>query len=91
VDTGVGGEAAWQVAERLARLAQKRQVLVVTHLPQIAARAKTHYRVVKHNQTVQVQKVQDEDRVRELARMLSGSYSEAALEHARELLLGPVT
>jgi DNA repair protein RecN (Recombination protein N) len=91
VDTGVGGEAAWQVADRLARLAQQRQVLVVTHLPQIAARAHTHYRVVKHSQSVQVQKVQDEERVRELARMLSGSYSEAALEHARELLMGSVT
>ncbi|MBO1435679.1 DNA repair protein RecN [Meiothermus sp. CFH 77666] len=91
VDTGVGGEAAWQVAERLARLAQQRQVLVVTHLPQIAARAQTHYRVVKNGQSVQVQRVEDEERVRELARMLSGSYSEAALEHARELLLGSVT
>lgn len=91
VDTGVGGEAAWQVAERLARLAQQRQVLVVTHLPQIAARAKTHYRVVKNDQSVQVQVVQDEERVRELARMLSGSYSEAALVHARELLMGSVT
>ncbi len=91
VDAGVGGEAAWQVAERLARLAQRRQVLVVTHLPQIAAKAHTHYRVVKNAQTVQVQRVQDEERVRELARMLSGSYSEAALEHARELLVGSVT
>lgn len=91
VDAGVGGEAAWQVAERLARLARERQVLVVTHLPQIAARAQNHYRVVKHPTGVQVQPVQDEERVRELARMLSGSYSEAALEHARELLLGAVT
>jgi DNA repair protein RecN (Recombination protein N) len=91
VDTGLGGEAAWQVAERLARLAQQRQVLVVTHLPQIAARASTHYRVVKNGQSVQVQRVQDEERVRELARMLSGSYSEAALRHARELLLTSVT
>jgi|UniRef100_A0A7C3HSL3 DNA repair protein RecN (Recombination protein N) len=90
VDAGVGGEAAWQVAERLARLAQERQVLVVTHLPQIAARAQNHFRVVKHEAGVQVQRVRDEERVRELARMLSGSYSEAALEHARELLLGAV-
>jgi DNA repair protein RecN (Recombination protein N) len=86
VDAGLGGEAAWQVAERLARLAQQRQVLVVTHLPQIAARARTHYRVVKNSQSVLIQAVQDEERVRELARMLSGSYSEAALVHARELL-----
>jgi len=86
IDAGVGGEAAWQVAERLARLARERQVLVVTHLPQIAARAQNHYRVVKNETGVQVQLVQGEERVRELARMLSGSYSEAALEHARELL-----
>lgn len=91
VDAGVGGEAAWQMAERLARLARERQVLVVTHLPQIAARAQNHYRVVKHLAGVQVEQVQGEERVRELARMLSGSYSEAALEHARELLLGTVT
>jgi len=86
VDAGVGGEAAWQVADRLARLAQKRQVLVVTHLPQIAAKANTHYRVVKDESRVKVEAVSDQERVRELARMLSGSYSDAALEHARELL-----
>lgn len=86
VDAGVGGEAAWRVAERLARLAEGRQVLVVTHLPQIAARAQAHYRVVKEGGAVRVERVEGEERVRELARMLSGSYSEAALEHARELL-----
>jgi DNA repair protein RecN (Recombination protein N) len=86
VDAGVGGEAAWQVAERLARLAQTRQVLVVTHLPQIAARAQRHFQVVKEKGRVQVNAIEGEERVRELARMLSGSYSEAALEHARELL-----
>lgn len=86
IDTGVGGEAAWQVAERLARLAQTRQVLVVTHLPQIAARAQLHFQVVKEKGRVQVHAIEGEERVRELARMLSGSYSQAALEHARELL-----
>jgi DNA repair protein RecN (Recombination protein N) len=86
IDSGIGGEAAWQVAERLAKLAQKRQVLVVTHLPQIAARAQTHYRVLKVKSSVEIEAIQGEERVRELARMLSGSYSETALEHARELL-----
>lgn len=86
VDAGIGGEAAWAVAERLARLAEHRQVLVVTHLPQIAARAQTHYRVVKEGSQVHIQRVHHDERVRELARMLSGSYSEAALKHARELL-----
>ncbi|RDI95721.1 DNA repair protein RecN [Meiothermus sp. QL-1] len=86
IDAGIGGEAAWQVAERLARLAEGRQVLVVTHLPQIAARAQSHFRVVKAGDSVRVERIEHEERVRELARMLSGSYSEAALEHARELL-----
>ncbi len=88
VDSGVGGEAAWQVADRLAKLAQKRQVLVVTHLAQIAARANAHYRVVKSKSSVIIEAISDEERIKELARMLSGSYSEAALEHARELLVG---
>lgn len=86
VDTGIGGEAAWRVAERLARLAQQRQVLVVTHLPQIAAQAQQHYRVVKVKGRVEIERLEGEERVRELARMLSGSYSEAAMQHARELL-----
>lgn len=86
VDAGIGGEAAWQVADRLARLAQSHQVLVVTHLPQIAARAQRHFQVVKEGGRVQVNALEGEQRVRELARMLSGSYSQAALEHARELL-----
>jgi DNA repair protein RecN (Recombination protein N) len=86
VDAGIGGEAAWAVADRLARLAERRQVLVVTHLPQIAARAQTHYQVVKEGNRVHIGRVLQDERVRELARMLSGSYSEAALEHAKELL-----
>lgn len=86
VDAGIGGEAAWAVAERLARLAQTRQVLVVTHLAQIAARAQQHFRVTKDQGSVAIQAVSGDDRVRELARMLSGSYSETALQHARELL-----
>lgn len=86
VDAGIGGEAAWAVADRLARLAQTRQVLVVTHLAQIAARAQQHFRVTKDQGTVSIQLVSGNDRVRELARMLSGSYSDTALQHARELL-----
>jgi DNA repair protein RecN (Recombination protein N) len=86
VDTGIGGETAWKVAERLARLAQTRQVLVVTHLPQIAARAHRHLRVVKEGEAVRVEALEGEARVRELARLLSGQYTEAALSHARLLL-----
>ncbi|WP_018111346.1 DNA repair protein RecN [Thermus igniterrae] len=86
IDTGLGGETAWKVAERLARLAQTRQVLVVTHLPQIAARAHRHLRVVKEGEAVRVEALEGEARVRELARLLSGQYTEAALSHARLLL-----
>ncbi|MCH1928179.1 DNA repair protein RecN, partial [Shewanella sp. C31] len=55
MDTGIGGETAWKVAERLSRLAEGRQVLVVTHLPQIAARAQRHLRVRKEGQEVRVE------------------------------------
>ncbi len=88
VDTGVGGETAWKVAERLAQLGQARQVLVVTHLPQIAARARRHLRVVKEGEEVRIEVLEGERRIRELARLLSGQYTEAALAHARLLLEG---
>jgi len=86
VDTGLGGETAWKVAERLARLGETRQVLVVTHLPQIAAKAHRHLRVAKAGEEVRVEVLEGEERVRELARLLSGQYTEAALAHARLLL-----
>lgn len=90
VDAGIGGQAANSVGQRLARLAKGRQVLVVTHLAQIAARAQTHYRVSKREQDgrtqVIVEQLDNEARVRELARMLSGTVTAAALDHARELL-----
>ncbi|MEN2981998.1 MAG: AAA family ATPase [Thermus sp.] len=89
MDTGVGGETAWKLAERLARLAESRQVLVVTHLPQVAARAHRHLRVVKEGSEVRVEVLEGEARVRELARLLSGQYTEAALAHARLLLERP--
>jgi len=88
VDVGIGGEVAGRVAERLGRLATDRQVLVVTHLAQIAARANTHYRVTRRDKGAALELLSGEERVRELARMLSGSYTETAMEHARELLEG---
>jgi len=88
VDVGIGGEVAGRVAERLGRLAAGRQVLVVTHLAQIAARASTHFRVARRGQGAVLELLSGEERVRELARMLSGSYTETAMEHARELLKG---
>ena len=91
VDAGVGGKAAVEVGRRLAMLARSTQVVVVTHLAQVAAFADTHLVVTKSagdGATVTgVQAVVDDDRVRELARMLSGQEeSDAAKKHATELL-----
>ncbi len=93
VDAGVGGEAAVQIGRRLARLAQHVQVIVVTHLPQVAAFADRHLRVTKASDadagvtTSGVLHLEGEDRVEELARMLAGhAGSETARDHARELL-----
>jgi DNA repair protein RecN (Recombination protein N) len=90
VDAGIGGTAAVAVGEALAALAADHQVLVVTHLPQVAALARTQIVVtkdVREGQTfASVAPLDGERRVDELARMLSGSTDDAALEHARELL-----
>ena len=86
IDTGVGGEAARALAERLARLARGRQVIVVTHLPQIAARAERHFKVEKEKDRAFAERLEGEARVREIARMLSGGYEPEALAHARALL-----
>ena len=86
VDAGIGGRAAAEVAKRLARLARHRQVVVVTHLAQIAAHADRHLRVAKEGGRATVEAVQGEERVREIARMLSGSATEESIAHARSLL-----
>jgi DNA repair protein RecN (Recombination protein N) len=93
VDAGVGGRAAVQVGRRLARLARDRQVLVVTHLPQVAAFADRHLVVDKPPAggtggvtASDVHLVDGDERVAELARMLAGSDTETAREHAAELL-----
>jgi DNA repair protein RecN (Recombination protein N) len=92
VDAGIGGEAATAVGAALARLGGDRQVLVVTHLPQVAAAADHQLRVEKHadeSSTVTVVEALDEPtRVIELSRMLSGSPDSAtARDHAEELLV----
>ncbi|MGP4004298.1 DNA repair protein RecN [Streptomyces sp. 8N706] len=91
VDAGVGGKAAVEVGRRLARLARSAQVVVVTHLPQVAAFADRHLVVEKTNDgsvtRSGVQAMEGEDRVRELSRMLAGQEdSELARAHAEELL-----
>jgi DNA repair protein RecN (Recombination protein N) len=92
IDAGVGGSVAETVGQRMRQLGQDRQVLAVTHLPQVAACADHHLVVSKQLQgTVtlsSVHPVQQEDRVQELARMLSGERQLAStLTHARELLM----
>jgi DNA repair protein RecN (Recombination protein N) len=87
VDVGIGGEAGLAVGRRLARLAEERQVLVVTHLPQIACFAHRHILVEKDGGTATVRGLSDEERVHELSRMLAGlTGSEGAVTHAEELL-----
>jgi DNA repair protein RecN (Recombination protein N) len=87
VDAGIGGQAGVAVGRRLAALAASRQVLVVTHLPQIASFADRHVRVRKRAGTATVEVLDDDGRVAELTRMLSGlPGSEAAATHAEELL-----
>lgn len=89
VDSGVGGKAAVEIGRRLKMLAKNVQVLVVTHLPQVAAFADQHILVTKSSDASvsDVKVLTDEERVVELARMLAGHEdSQAAREHARELL-----
>ncbi|HTF10816.1 MAG TPA: DNA repair protein RecN, partial [Asanoa sp.] len=91
VDAGVGGRAAIEIGRRLARLARTHQVLVVTHLPQVAAFADRHLVVAKDTggavTTSGVRVVEDTERARELARMLAGlPDSDLGIAHAEELL-----
>lgn len=92
VDAGVGGATAVALADVLAQLATTHQVIVVTHLAQVAVRGSRHFLVRKTEeaagatpQTTIVQ-IDGDDRVAEVARMLSGDTSEASLTHAREML-----
>ncbi|MFF2633854.1 DNA repair protein RecN [Microbacterium sp. NPDC058021] len=91
VDAGIGGAAAIEVGRRLARLAESSQVVVVTHLAQVAAFAGNHLTVVKANDgsvtASSVRRLEGPEREAEMARLLSGlADSDAALTHARELL-----
>ncbi|MBN9241152.1 MAG: DNA repair protein RecN [Micrococcales bacterium 70-64] len=91
VDAGVGGASAIEIGRRLARLSQNAQVIVVTHLAQVAAFASNHLRVLKDNDgyvsASSIQQLDGEQRIVEMARLLSGlSDSESGLAHARELI-----
>jgi len=91
IDTGIGGEVALGVGLHLANLAATKQVLCITHLASIAARADTHYMVSKRidgERTVtRVTRLDGNDRVKEIARMLSGdAESRTSIDHAADLV-----
>jgi DNA repair protein RecN (Recombination protein N) len=89
VDAGVGGATAVSLAQVLARLAKTHQVIVVTHLAQVAVVADRHYLVSKTGGEVPqttIRRIGGEERVAEVARMLSGDQSEESLAHARQML-----
>lgn len=91
IDTGVSGEVANKVGQVMERLAQNLQVITITHLPQIAGKGKSHYFVYKDDTDVatktRIKKLNDDERVLEIAKMLSGDKpGESALQNARELL-----
>ncbi|MDD6373668.1 MAG: DNA repair protein RecN [Bifidobacteriaceae bacterium] len=91
IDAGVGGKSAAELGKRLARLARGSQVIVVTHLAQVASWASSQFVVAKSKDDdglvhTGVTQVTGRERVHEIARMLSGSESEASMKHAQELL-----
>ncbi len=91
IDSGVSGEVASMVGAILADMGRSMQVINITHLPQVAARGKMHYHVYKeegdHSTITRVRLLKDEERVKEVARLLSGStVTEAAMHNARELM-----
>ena len=92
IDTGVSGEIASRMADIMQEMAEnERQVISITHLPQIASRGRTHYKVYKQDNETEtnshIRRLTDEERVEEIAHMLSGAtLTEAALNNARTLL-----
>ena len=90
IDAGIGGAVANAVGEEMKELSKSEQVITITHLPQIASRAGVHYLVEKEEKgerTIsRIRRVEGEERVKEIARLLSGETSELSLEHARALL-----
>lgn len=91
IDTGVSGEIAHKMGEIMKEMSKNMQVFAITHLPQIAGKGKEHFKVfkvIKDNQTQsELKLLSDDDRIIEIAQMLSGStISDSALNHAKELL-----
>ena len=91
IDTGVSGNIATQMASIMREMAKSRQIIAITHLPQIAAQGHTHYYVYKENaeeQTIShIRQLTDEERITEVAHMLSGTnLTQAAIDNAKQLL-----
>ncbi len=90
IDSGIGGKTAQKVAEKLDQISSRRQVITITHLPQIASMADRHLFIdkeVKEEKTrTRVEYLEEKEREKELARMLEGDFTETGLSHAREML-----
>lgn len=90
VDAGIGGRTAESVGKKLRAIAQKHQLLCITHLPQIASLGDFHLKIEKKDKdkrvTVDVREIEGKERLSEIARMLSGTSTETSLKHAEELL-----
>ena len=91
IDTGISGRMAQVTAEKMAKIAHKHQVICVTHLPQIAAMASTHFYIEKNEKDgatrTTLQLLKGDDRAREIARLSGGDTTELAVAHANEMLL----
>ncbi len=90
IDAGIGGRAAETVGQKLKGLSSRHQVICITHLPQIASYANTHLKIEKKikgkRTTVEIRKMEEDERTVEIARMLSGNSSTVSIKHAKEML-----
>ncbi len=91
IDTGISGIAAQVVGEKLHNIARKKQILCITHLPQIAANADTHFCIEKNSDDIRtyttIKRLEQEESIQEIARLIAGSnITETTIEHAREIV-----
>ena len=91
IDTGISGEIALQVAKMMRKMAEKHQLITITHLPQMAARGQSHYFVYKTNEAEttesKIKKLDEKERLAEIAQMIGGAKPSAmAMSSARELM-----
>jgi DNA repair protein RecN (Recombination protein N) len=91
IDSGVSGEVAHAMGKIMKEMSEQRQILSITHLPQIASKGGAHYKVYKEEKggevLTRIERLSDEERIEEIAQMLSGSeMTKAAMDNARDLL-----